>query len=83
MIRPFDAEHLGERAVAYPVTEQISSNRGPSRMDRRERAASFLSVIFLLPLLYLRNNHIIYRHFLITQRFVVDFIAPLNIRVNS
>jgi hypothetical protein len=29
----------------------------------------------------LRNNHFIYRHFLMTCRFVLDFIVPPNIGV--
>jgi hypothetical protein len=37
----------------------------------------------LLQSLRLRNNHFIYRVFLITRRFVLDFIVPSNIDVGS
>jgi len=37
------------------------------------------SAILLLSSPHLRNNHFIYRYLLITRRFLLDFIEPLNI----
>jgi hypothetical protein len=39
------------------------------------------SAILLMPSPHLRNNHFIYRHLLVTRRFLLDFVEPLNIGV--
>jgi hypothetical protein len=48
------------------------------RIAIRVSALGF-SAILLLPLPHLRNNHFIYRYLLVTRRFLLDFIEPLNI----
>jgi hypothetical protein len=50
---------------------------------RRGHAVVFSCAIFDLRSLNLRNNHFIYQRSLTIRRLVLDFLEPLNIRVNS